>query len=133
MKNSQWLGIAAALLVIAASFMPWAYFPALQKEFTGFWSEQNRYGRPGKVLLVFSVVEIVFFLVPRVWAKRANIFVTAVDLAWGIKCLYLYTACYRGECPEKRIGLFLMLGGTIIALAAALLPDIKIKEDISSE
>jgi len=71
--------------------------------------------------------------VPRVWAKRANIFVTAVDLAWGIKCLYLYTACYRGECPEKRIGLFLMLGGTIIALAAALLPDIKIKEDISSE
>jgi hypothetical protein len=133
MKNSQWIGIAAAVLVIIASFMPWAYFPVLQKEFTGFFSEQNRYGRPGKVLIAFSVVEILFYLIPRIWAKRANIFVAAVGVAWGFKCYYLYTACYRGECPEKRLGLFLMFGGTIIALVAALLPDVTIKEDISSE
>jgi hypothetical protein len=133
MKNSQWIGIAAVVLVVVASFMPWAYFPVLQKEFTGFFSEQNRYGRPGKVLLVLSVVEIALFLIPRVWAKRTNIFVAAVGLAWGFKCFYLYTACYRGECPEKRLGLWLMLGGTIIALVAALLPDIKVREDPSSE
>jgi hypothetical protein len=133
MKNSQWIGIAAAVLVVAASFMPWAYFPVLQKEFTGFFSEQNRYGRPGKVLLVLSVAEVVLFLLPKVWAKRTNIFVTAVGLAWGFKCFYLYTACYRGECPEKRLGLWLMFGGTLIALVAALLPDIKVTEDPSSE
>jgi hypothetical protein len=133
MKNSHWIGIAAAVLVVVASFMPWAYFPVLQKEFTGFFSEQNRYGRPGKVLAVFSAVEILFFLVPRVWAKRANIFVTAVGLAWGIKCVYLFSACYRGECPERRMGLFLMLGGTVLALAAALVPDIPVKEDVSAE
>jgi len=133
MKNSQWIGIAAAVLVVAACFMPWAYFPVLQKEFTGFWSEQNRYGRPGKVLLFFSVVEIVFFLVPKVWAKRANLFVAAVGVAWGFKCFYLYTACYRGECPEKRLGLFLMFGGTILALVATLLPDVPVKQDAGGE
>ena len=133
MKNSQWIGIAAAVIVIAASFMPWAYFPVLQKEFTGFFSEQNRYGKPGKVLLGFGVVEIVFYLIPRIWAKRANIFVAAVGLAWGFKCFYLYSACYRGECPERRIGLFLVLGGTLLALVAALLPDVPVKEDVSAE
>ncbi|HXB06104.1 MAG TPA: hypothetical protein VNW04_03290 [Puia sp.] len=129
MKNSQWIGVAAAVLVVAASFMPWAYFPVLQKEFTGFFSEGNSYGRPGKVLLFFSGAEIVLFLVPRVWAKRANIFVSAVGLAWGIKCFYLYTVCYRGECPEKRAGLFLVVAGTLIALVAALLPDVPVKEE----
>ena len=133
MKNSQWIGIGAAVLVVVASFMPWAFFPVLQKEFTGFFSEQNRYGRPGKVLLFFSGVEIVLFLIPKIWAKRTNIFVAAVGLAWGFKCVYLYTACYRGECPEKRLGLFLMFGGAILALVATLLPDIKIKEEVSSE
>jgi hypothetical protein len=133
MKYSQWIGIAAAVLTVAASFMPWAWFPVLQKEFTGFFSENNNYGRPGEVLAFFSLVEIFFFLVPKVWAKRANIFVAAVGLAWGVKCIYLYTACYRGECPEKRAGLFLMFAGTVIALAATLVPDIKVKDDLSSE
>ena len=81
MKYSQWLGIGAALLVIAACFMPWAFFPDLQKDFTGFFSEQNRYGRPGKVLVAFSVLQIVFFLIPKIWAKRANIFLGAITFA----------------------------------------------------
>ena len=54
MKHSQWIGIAAALLLVGASFMPWAYFPDLGKDFTGFFSELNRYGRPGEVLVFFS-------------------------------------------------------------------------------
>ncbi|HLZ86957.1 MAG TPA: hypothetical protein VKQ52_06955 [Puia sp.] len=129
MKNSQWYGMVAALLVVAACFMPWAYFPDLQKEFTGFFSEQNRYGRPGKVLVALSVVEMVFFLIPKVWAKRANIFVAAVGFAWGIKSYILYSACYRGTCPEHRIGIFLVLAGVLLVLAASLLPDLPVKED----
>ena len=129
MKNSQWVGIGAALLVVAACFMPWAYFPDLQKEFTGFFSEQNRYGRPGKVCIFFSVVEIVFFLIPRVWAKRANIFVAAVGFAWGVKSYMLYTACYRGTCPERRVGIFLVLGGALVTLIASLVPDLPVKAE----
>jgi hypothetical protein len=129
MKNSQLVGIGAALLVIIGCFMPWAYFPDLQKEFTGFFSEQNRYGRPGKVLLFFCVGEIILFLIPRVWAKRANIFVAAVCFAWGIKSYILYTACYRGICPERRAGIFLVLGGALMALVAGLVPDLPVKEE----
>jgi hypothetical protein len=129
MKYSQWIGVAAAALIIIACFVPWAYYPDLREEFTGFFSEQNRYGRPGKVLMVFAVVDILLFLTPRVWAKRANLFTSAVTLAWGIKSYMLYTACYRGICPERRVGIFLVLGGAAIVLAASLLPDLAVKEE----
>ena len=129
MKYSQWIGIAAALLLVAACFLPWAYFPDLGKSFAGFFSEQNRYGRPGKVFIFLSSVMILLFLVPRVWAKRSNIFVTAVTLTWGIKSYILYTSCYRGICPEKRAGIFLVLAATVIVLAAALLADLPIRQD----
>jgi len=81
------------------------------------------------VCIFFSVVEIVFFLIPRVWAKRANIFVAAVGFAWAVKSYILYTACYRGTCPERRVGIFLVLGGTVLVLVAALLPRLALKEE----
>jgi hypothetical protein len=127
MKYSQWIGIAAALLLVAACFMPWAYFPDLQKDFTGFFSEKNIYGRPGKVLVFFSTIEILFFAIPRVWAKRANIFVSALAIAFAVKSYILYTSCYGGLCPEKRVGIFVVLATTLIGLVAALLPDLPLK------
>ena len=129
MKHSQWIGVGAAVLVIAGCFLPWAYFPDLREDFTGFFSEQNRYGRPGKVLIVFCGVEILLFLIPKIWAKRANLFTAAVTLAWSIKSYMLYTACYKGTCPERRLGIFLVLGGAAIALAASLLPDLSVREE----
>jgi hypothetical protein len=129
MKYSQWIGIAAALLLIGACFLPWAYYPDLQKEFTGFFSEGNAYGRSGKVFVFFSVVEIVLFLIPKVWAKRANILVAAMTIAFGVKSYILFTACYRGICPDKRLGIFLVLIVPFIILAAAVLPDMPVKEE----
>jgi hypothetical protein len=129
MKYSQWIGVGAAVLVIAGCFMPWAYFPDLREDFTGFFSEQNRYGRPGKVLIFFCGAEILLFLIPKVWAKRANLFIGAVTLAWSIKSYMLYTACYKGICPERRLGIFLVLGGAAVALVASLLPDLSVREE----
>jgi len=126
MKYSQWIGIAAALLLIGACFLPWAYFPDLQKEFTGFFSEGNAYGRPGKVFVFFAVVAIGLFLTPKVWAKRTNIFISALTIAFGLKSYILYTACYRGICPDKRPGIFLIV--PVILLIAAVSPSLPVKE-----
>lgn len=129
MKHSQWIGIVAVLVIIAGCFLPWAYFPDLNRDFTGFFSEQNRYGRPGKVLLFFGVVAILFFLIPRIWAKRANIFMAGIILAWSFKSYLLYTACYRGICPSAHIGIFLVLGGAVIVMIATLTPKLPVKQD----
>ena len=129
MKYSQWIGIAAALLLIGACYLPWAYFPDLQKDFTGFFSENNAYGRPGKIFVFLCSIAIILFLIPRVWAKRANIFVGALTLAFSIKCFILYTACYRGICPDKRIGIFLILLASILMIGAAVLPNTRLKNE----
>jgi len=128
MKYSQWIGVAAALLLIGACFLPWAYFPDLHKEFTGFFSENNAYGRPGKIFVFFCSISIILFLIPRIWAKRANIFTGAIILAFAIKSFILYTACYRGICPEKRAGIFLVVLGALLIIAAAVSPNLRLKE-----
>jgi len=128
MKYSQWIGIAAAILLVGVCYMPWAYFPDVGKDFTGFFSETNAYGKPGKIFIFFCCIAVPLFLIPRIWAKRTNLVVCAMTFAFSLKTFILYTACYRGICPEKHIGIFLVLLAPLIMIAAAALPDIKLKD-----
>jgi len=127
MKYSQWIGIAAAFLLVGACYMPWAYFPDVGKDFTGFFSENNAYGKPGKIFIFLCCFAVPLFLIPRIWAKRTNLVVCALIFAFSLKTYILYTACYRGICPVKHIGIFLVLLASIIMTAAAALPDVKLK------
>ncbi len=127
MKYSQWLGIAASLLLVAACFLPWTWHPDLNKNFTGFFSENNVYGRPGRVFIVLAFFSILFFAIPRVWAKRWNFLVQALTSAFAIKSFVMYTGCYRGICPTKQPGIWLMLIAAVIMLVMAVVPDITLK------
>ena len=128
MRYSKWLGIFAALVLILACFIPWAYYPDIDRNFTGFFSEQNRYGKPGKFFVVFAIVSIFLCIVPKVWAKRTNMFITAILVAFAIRSFIIYASCYAGICPEKRPGIFLMLIAPILMGIAAVFPDLKLKE-----
>lgn len=129
MKYSQWIGVAAAITLVIACFIPWAYYPDVQKEFTGFFSENNQYGRPGKFFVAFAVISCVFFLVPRVWAKRWNLLFNAIIVAWAIRCFLVFTGCYHGICPEKRAGIWLVLLSAIVMMLMAAFPDTKLPEE----
>jgi len=122
MKYSNYIGVGAAVLLIVACFLPWAYYPDIDKTFTGFFSEKNIYGKPGKFLVVLAILAIVLFLLPKVWAKRANLLLSALLIAFSIKSFLLFASCYQGTCPEKRIGIFLMLIAPIIVAISAILP-----------
>lgn len=128
MKYSQWIGIIASFVLIVSCFLPWTYHPDLDKVFTGFFSEKNAYGRPGMALIFFALIALTCFIMPRVWAKRLNFFVAAVLLAYAIRSFIVFSGCYRGICPEKKEGLWMMAISACIILMMAVLPDIKIKE-----
>jgi uncharacterized BrkB/YihY/UPF0761 family membrane protein len=128
MKYSQWIGIAAAVVLVVACFLPWTFHPDLNKHFTGFFSENNNYGKPGKVFIVLSVVATIFFLIPRVWAKRWNLLVGGLMVAFAIKSFIVFSGCYNGICPTKMAGLWIMLVSALGVLLMALLPDMKIVE-----
>lgn len=126
MKYSQWIGIAALVVLVCSCFLPWTFYPDLKKTFTGFFSENNLYGKPGKVLIFLALLALSCFLLNRVWAKRFNFFVCAVLVAYAFRSFIVFSACYRGICPEKKAGLWLMIGAAILSLIMAMIPDIKV-------
>ena len=132
MKFSKWIGLAAAIGLIIVCFLPWTYHADVQKDFTGFFSEKNAYGKPGKFLIIFSVVSIALLLIPRIWAKRTNLFVTGIMLAYAIKTYILYTSCYNAYCPEKRAGIYLVVALSVIQFVMSLFPDMKINTEDKS-
>jgi hypothetical protein len=72
---------------------------------------------------------MILFLVPRVWAKRFNLLAGTIALAFGIRCYFVFSHCYRGICPDKKAGIFLVVIAALIMTLAAVLPDMKLKKE----
>lgn len=128
MKYSQTAGIIAVFIMAALCWAPWSYVPDGNLTFTGMHAGDN-YGRPGILHLFFGAVLIIFFLIPKIWAKRTNIFIAAINLAWGIKNLILMGSCYMGVCPEKKPSIYALVAICALIQAATLFPGIKLPEE----
>jgi hypothetical protein len=131
-KILYWLGRICCVLLIIACFMPWAYYSdssianETQRTFTGFYSYQNYYGKPGKFLTFFAACSLLLKILPRVWAKRVDLFLCAIAMAYGLKSFFEYKGVYGSVVPQLHAGLFLMLGSLLVMMAAAIFPDLKI-------
>jgi hypothetical protein len=126
----HWAGIIACVVLVAACFMPWTYHADVQKNFTGFFSEGNKYGRPGKYIIIFTVIILTFMLLPKIWAKRTNLFLAAILVAYAVKSYILYTSCYMAYCPEKKAGIFLMLFSSLMVFVACIFPNMSLKKQV---
>ena len=127
----HWLGLAACIALIVSCFMPWAHFAdasiptEAERTFTGFFSYKNFYGKPGKMLVALSAVIFVFMLIPKVWAKRTNLFLAALVIAYAVTNYIRYGSCYNNYCPERLWGLYLMLGAAIVMMIAVMFPRVE--------
>lgn len=128
LKVLHWLGITACIVLMVSCFLPWTYHADIDQTFTGFYSYLNRYGRPGKFLTFFTIIALVFMLLPKIWAKRANLFICAFNAAYAVKTFVLFGSCYNNYCPQKAVGLYLMIASAIIILLAAVFPNVKLME-----
>ncbi len=128
MNWQKWVGVAACTVLIISCFTHWAYYPDIQKYFTGFDTKvffrgkmQNYYGRPGILLNFFATLCLVLHLLPKLWAKRANLLLTALCAAYAIKSYFMFSAAYTGFIPVVDAGLWLMLGSAIVNLMMAMI------------
>ena len=129
MKYSKLIGITACIILIIACFLPWTYHADINKTFTGFFSEKNAYGRPGRFLVFFAIFSCVLILLPKVWAKRTHLFLSALFMGFAIKSYILFTSCYNAYCPEKKIGIYLMMLSCFIILIVSIFPDMKLAKE----
>jgi hypothetical protein len=129
MKYSNHLGVVAAITIIAACFLPWAYIASIQTTLTGLQTPNTTLGKPGLLNVIFASISIILFIVPAVWAKRVNVFLGAFNLAWSLRNFILLGQCESGECPDKKIGIFVVLFFSVVLFIMTLLPKGQVKEN----
>ena len=127
LKYAAFIGILAALLLVALCFFPWAYYPDLQENFTGFYSHANHYGKPGKVFIFLAAISIGLFLVPRTWAKWANQVTAVLIFAYALKTYILFSSCYHTICPQVKWALPAVLVSAALLLVCSLLSRVKVR------
>ena len=127
-KVKFYLGILFALVLIISCFSPWITVVSREIEISGVSAEGTNFGKPGYFNLLFSALFILFHIIPRLWAKRWNLLVVALNIAWAIRNYFILTACREGECPEKHLGLYLSIIASFLMLVSALFPEISMDE-----
>ncbi len=116
MKNYKLIGWLACILLFVSCFMPWAYYADLNKTFNGFFSEKNIYGKPGIFFVFIAITSAILIYLDKLWAKRTHIVLTALNIGYLIKTYVLFSSCYNAYCPEKKLGLYiLVLSCTVVA------------------
>ncbi|HTJ14778.1 MAG TPA: hypothetical protein VL547_22225 [Dinghuibacter sp.] len=108
MKYSQIIGIGLVLAFVVVAWMPWIYIPSIHSTISGMTDDTGKFGKPALFNLFCCAFSLVFFAVPRLWAKRGNIFAATMNLAWALKNFIILSICRQGECPDRKAGFFLM-------------------------
>ena len=126
LRCMKWIGLLSVLGLIIACFFPWVYIESKDITVTGISSAGTNFGSPGYFHFFLAAFYLVFNFIPRVWAKRANLLVVALNIAWAARNYFVISACAGGECPEKKIGLYIVLISSVLMLVAALLPKVEL-------
>ena len=127
MKYYKTIGWLACLLLIVSCFIPLAYYADVHKNFTGFYSEQNKYGKPGVVFVFIAVVSALLIYIDKIWAKRVHIFLCAFNIGYLIRTYILFASCYNAYCPEKKFGMYLLVFSCMLLLIVSLFPKVKLE------
>jgi hypothetical protein len=128
------IGIFCCILLIAACFMPWVHYNSINQTFTGFnvtkFTTGNYYGKAGIPISVITTFILLCMLVKKIWAKRVNLFMAALLVAYGIRTYIIFTsALFEGELIKK-IGIYLILILPFFILASAVFPKIEKNESL---
>lgn len=128
MKYYKLIGFSTCVLIVISCFLPWTYYADLHTSFTGFFSEQNIYGKPGKVFIFFAVCSAILIYLDKILAKRTLIFFAALNIGYLIKTYVLFTSCYSTICPQKEYGFYLLMLGSVLLLIVSVFPNLKVED-----
>ena len=129
MRYMKWIGLLGVILLIVSCFLPWVIIDSQKIIVTGVDSTGTNFGKPGYAHFVFGFFFIIFHFIPKLWSKRINLLIVALNIAWAVRNYFIISMCRVGECPEKQPGLWLVLAACALMLLAALFPDVQLKEE----
>jgi hypothetical protein len=124
----KWVGLLAAVTVIVSCFFPWVILDSKDILISGIDASGTNYGKPGYMNLLLSGIYFILTLVPKIWAKRTNLFFSTLNLAWSFRNFILLARCEGGECPSRQPALTILLIASIIMLIALILTPLSTKQ-----
>lgn len=132
MRIFKWTGAAAAIILIIACFYPWVFIESKSLIIRGTDAVAIQLGKPAYFHFILLFLYLVFNFLPKVWAKRVNLIVVALNMGWALRNYYLISTCQGGECPVKQTAIYLLIPLSILVLLSALFPDMKMKNTVIS-
>ena len=126
MRYMKWIGLAAAAALVLSCFIPWVFIQSRNISVSGVDATGTNFGKPGYFHFLLTVVFLLCTITPRVWAKRLNLLITGLNLGWALKNFFVVAACSGGECPVRKMGIWIMLLASVLMLISALFPDMKV-------
>ena len=129
LRYMKWIGIVAAIALIVACFFPWVFIESKNITVTGIESTGTSFGKPAYVHFFLAPIYLLFSFIPKVWAKRWNLLIVALNIAWAARNYFIISACSGGECPVKKTGLYIVLISSLLMLVAALFPKMEVSTD----
>ena len=117
------MGAVCAVILLIACFCPWVLIPSKKIVVSGIRSEGTNFGKPAYFHFLMLAVYLFLHFKKTLWAKRLNLVVPALNVAWAIRNYFMVTMCRGGECPEVQVSIWLVVASSLLMLLAALFPD----------
>jgi hypothetical protein len=119
------LPLIVVAVLIAACFLPWMTIENRGITITGVDTTGTTFGNPAYFHFFWVGLYLLFLLLGKVWARRAAMGFAAFNFAWAMRNFLIIPACQMGECPVRRVGLYLLLFSSLALFFAGLLGPVK--------
>jgi hypothetical protein len=128
-KFLQYIAILSCIALIVTCFIPWVHYNSIDTTFNGYnvkpFPTGVNYGRAGKIITILVSISFLLTLIPYVAAKRTNMFVSALLVAYAIRTYVLFTgSLFEGEVV-KLAGIYLIVALSFVILFCSIFPSLK--------
>lgn len=117
--------IVVAAVLIGSCFMPWMIIESKGLTISGVDTTGTSFGKPAYFHFLWTGLFMIFFVVNRVWSRRAAMAFSAFNMAWAFRNFMLLPACQMGDCPARQTGLYILLISAILLFVTGLLAPVK--------
>ena len=121
MQIMKWLSILSIIALVTACFFPWITIENRNIVVDGFHAEAVNFGKPALIHLFFSAIFVFLLLINKIWSLRTAFFISAFNVAWGIRNFIALSSCSGGQCPVKHFALYVVLLAPLAAVICMLL------------
>lgn len=119
------LPLFVVALLVAACFLPWMTVESKGITITGVDTTGTTFGNPAYFHFFWILLYLIFLFINRVWSRRVAMVLAAFNFAWALRNFLIIPLCSPGECPVRRIGLYLLLFSSVALFFAGLLGPVK--------